>query len=118
VSREDRDAIITARNVTQALIAVINDTPTGASADLLYAPLQQYLTRERFEQTMRLLVAAERVTQRGERYYPLRTVAAPTGGNVNHPKFRDHFCARCRDGERPCVRGNPTTCEWPHARND
>ena len=35
-----------------------------------------------------------------------------------HPKFEYHNCARCRDGERACVRGNPTTCEWPHARND
>jgi hypothetical protein len=24
--------------------------------------------------------------------------------------FRDHNCSRCRDGERPCVRGNPRNC--------
>jgi hypothetical protein len=35
-----------------------------------------------------------------------------------HPKFEYHNCARCRDGERACVRGNPATCTWPHARND
>ena len=32
--------------------------------------------------------------------------------------FRNHNCARCHDGERACVRGNPSTCGWPHARND
>jgi hypothetical protein len=32
--------------------------------------------------------------------------------------FRHHNCARCRSGEKPCVRGNPAQCEWPHARND
>jgi hypothetical protein len=25
--------------------------------------------------------------------------------------FRDHNCSRCRDGERPCVRGNPRNCD-------
>jgi hypothetical protein len=32
--------------------------------------------------------------------------------------FRNHNCHRCRDGQRPCVRGSPRQCEWPHARND
>jgi len=35
-----------------------------------------------------------------------------------HPKFEYHNCARCKDGERACVRGDPGRCEWPHARND
>ena len=35
-----------------------------------------------------------------------------------HGMFRDHNCARCRNGERACVRGNPRQCEFPHARND
>jgi hypothetical protein len=34
------------------------------------------------------------------------------------PMFRDHNCARCKSGERACVRGNPRRCEWPRARND
>jgi hypothetical protein len=76
MSREQRNELITARRVTEALLAVINDTPTGAHRDLLFAPLQQYLTRDQFEQTMRLLVEAERISRHGERYYPLRT--APT----------------------------------------
>lgn len=32
--------------------------------------------------------------------------------------FRLHNCARCGSGKRPCVRGNPRQCEYPHARND
>lgn len=29
-----------------------------------------------------------------------------------------HNCWRCKSGKRPCVRGNPNQCEYPHARND
>lgn len=33
--------------------------------------------------------------------------------------FQTHNCYRCKDGERPCVRGgNPRRCEFLHARND
>lgn len=32
--------------------------------------------------------------------------------------FRDHNCWKCRDGQKPCVVGNPRNCENPHARND
>lgn len=32
--------------------------------------------------------------------------------------FVCHNCARCSDGEKPCVHGNPNQCEFPHARND
>ena len=32
--------------------------------------------------------------------------------------FRDHNCARCGSGAKPCVNGNPLQCEYPHARND
>lgn len=38
--------------------------------------------------------------------------------NPLHPMFRDHNCYRCKDGEKPCVHGNPHGCEYPHARND
>lgn len=38
--------------------------------------------------------------------------------NPAHPKFRDHNCARCGDGARACKQGNPSQCEYPHARND
>jgi hypothetical protein len=34
------------------------------------------------------------------------------------PPFDYHNCYRCRDGEKPCVHGNPSGCEFLHARND
>jgi hypothetical protein len=46
---------------------------------------------------------------------------APTNAGVAEERrgiFRDHTCYRCKDGERPCVRGNPGNCSFPHARND
>jgi len=38
--------------------------------------------------------------------------------SVRHGMFRDHSCWKCREGERPCVVGDPRQCEYPHARND
>ena len=32
--------------------------------------------------------------------------------------FRYHNCAYCKSGEKPCVKGNPSKCEYPRARND
>lgn len=32
--------------------------------------------------------------------------------------FRDHNCGYCEDGAKPCVKGDPYKCEYPHARND
>jgi hypothetical protein len=34
------------------------------------------------------------------------------------PIFRYHNCAVCNDGAQPCLRDNPSRCEFPHARND
>lgn len=45
-----------------------------------------------------------------------------TDPRAPHPtregRFRLHNCSRCGDGARPCKRGNPNQCEFPHARND
>lgn len=42
--------------------------------------------------------------------------------NESHPEktgmFILHNCWRCKDGEKPCIIGNPRQCEYPHARND
>jgi hypothetical protein len=38
--------------------------------------------------------------------------------NPLHPMFRDHNCWRCDSGKTRCVVGNPSNCEYPHARND
>ena len=32
--------------------------------------------------------------------------------------FRLHNCWKCRSGEVACANGNPSRCEYPHARND
>lgn len=32
--------------------------------------------------------------------------------------FATHNCWKCKDGQKPCVTGNPRGCEYPHARND
>ena len=38
--------------------------------------------------------------------------------NPAHPMFRDHNCPACGSGKTPCRRGNPSLCDYPHARND
>jgi hypothetical protein len=35
-----------------------------------------------------------------------------------HPMFRDHNCAYCASGEKPCRQGDPSRCDYPHARDD
>lgn len=32
--------------------------------------------------------------------------------------FVYHNCWKCDSGAKPCVRGRPSNCEYPHARND
>lgn len=31
--------------------------------------------------------------------------------------FVHHNCSRCQHGAKPCVQGNPSRCDNPHARN-
>jgi hypothetical protein len=76
MTREDRNALITARRVALAVTAVVNETPTGAPCGTLYAALMAYLTVDQFEAMMRALVAAERISHRGDRYFPQSGVAA------------------------------------------
>lgn len=70
MSREQRNVWITQRRVAEAIIAVVNETPAGAPAERLYAPLTEYLNRDDFEMMMRALTAAKRISRRGDRYYP------------------------------------------------
>jgi hypothetical protein len=70
MTREDRNALITAQRVALAVTAVVNETPTGAPSGKLYPPLMAYLSVDQFEAMMRGLVAAERISSRGDRYYP------------------------------------------------
>ena len=75
MSREDRDALITAQRVAVAVTAVVNETPAGAPSGKLYAPLMAYLSIDQFEAMMRGLVAAERISRRGDRYFPALSAA-------------------------------------------
>jgi hypothetical protein len=61
---------ITAQRVTEAVTAVVDETPTGAAGGTLYAALTAYLGLHQFEAMMRALVAAERISRRGDRYFP------------------------------------------------
>jgi hypothetical protein len=70
MTREDRNALITARRVALAVTMVVNETPTGAPGGTLYAALLAYLTVDQFEAMMRPLVAAERISRRGDVYFP------------------------------------------------
>src|SRR5258708_39287501 len=41
--------------------------------------------------------------------------------NPDHSRkgiFVYHNCFRCKNGKNPCVKGSPSTCDWPHTRND
>lgn len=38
--------------------------------------------------------------------------------NPPHPMFRDHNCAYCDSGKKPCRYSNPSQCGYPYARND
>jgi hypothetical protein len=67
---EDRCALITARRVALAVTMVVNETPTGAPSGALYAALMAYLSVDQFEARMRALVAAERISRRGDVYFP------------------------------------------------
>jgi hypothetical protein len=70
MTREDRTALITAHRVALAVTAVVNETPTGAAGGALYAALTAYISVEQFGAMMRGLVAAERISRRGDRYFP------------------------------------------------
>jgi len=70
MTREDRNALITAHRLALAVTAVVNETPTGAAGGVLYAALMAYISVDQFEAMMRGLVAAERISRRGDRYFP------------------------------------------------
>jgi uncharacterized membrane protein YozB (DUF420 family) len=76
MSREDRNALLTAKRVCDAVIAVVNLMPTGAPAEPMYAALMPYLSLAQFESMMRLLVETGRVTKRGDLYFPAAKAGA------------------------------------------
>jgi hypothetical protein len=55
-----------------AVTAVVDETPTGP---LAACSLTAYISLDRFERMMRAPVAAERISCRGDRYFPIRATA-------------------------------------------
>ena len=75
MTREDRNALITGQRCAQAITAVVNGAPTGCPERRLYEPLREFITRDYFDAMMRGLVAAERITRRGNRYFPATAIS-------------------------------------------
>jgi len=75
MTREDRNALITGQRCAHAITAVVNDAPTGCPERRLYEPLREFITRDYFDAMMRGLVAAERITRRGNRYFPATAIS-------------------------------------------
>jgi hypothetical protein len=69
-SRAERDALLTLRRISEAVIVVIHETPEGAPGGHLYAALMQYKSLDQFEAMMRALVEAKRVRRHGDLYFP------------------------------------------------
>jgi hypothetical protein len=65
------DSLVLAQRIAEAVIAVIHETPDGAPGGHLYAALMSYMTLEQFEAMMAALIFSERVTKRGDCYYPV-----------------------------------------------
>jgi hypothetical protein len=89
MSREQRNRLLTMQRTAEAVIAVVNDTPEGAPADRLYLPLSEYLSRDEFEMMMRALTAAERISRRGDCYFPAASRNRPRRAVSN---ARDRRC--------------------------
>ena len=70
MTRDQRDALLTARRIAEAVIEVVNETPQGAPGGLLYAALMNHMTLDQFESLMRLLVETGKVVKRGDLYFP------------------------------------------------
>jgi hypothetical protein len=71
MSREQRNAILTYRRISEAVVAVVNQTPGGARADRLYEPVGPYLSRPEFEDMLRLLCEVRWIAAgSGDRYFP------------------------------------------------
>lgn len=66
------DAVVAVRRIADAIIETVNEVgEQGAPGGHIYAVVMQYMSLEQFQQLMRLLVEAGRITRRGECYYPV-----------------------------------------------
>jgi hypothetical protein len=58
---EERVALLTYRRIAQAIEQVINETPSGAPAGVMYGAVCCLISLNDFQQMLRLLVEAGRV---------------------------------------------------------
>jgi len=59
----------TIKNVSDAVTAVLKDTPQGAPADLLYAPITPHMGRRAFDNLLRTLLAGGKLELRKGRLF-------------------------------------------------
>jgi hypothetical protein len=70
MTREQRNDLLAYQRLSAAIVAVVNQTPAGARAEPMFAVAAPYIDRVGFDAMLRLLVIAERITQRGDLYFP------------------------------------------------
>jgi hypothetical protein len=69
---EERVALVTYRRIAAAVEAVINDTPTGAPAGVMYGAICTMIAVSDFQRMLALLVETGRVYRKGNTYYPAK----------------------------------------------
>jgi hypothetical protein len=66
-----KNAILTYRRISEAVVAVVNQTPEGALGDRLYEAVRPLIDRLEFDQMLRLLVEVRWISSgSGDLYFP------------------------------------------------
>jgi hypothetical protein len=66
-----KNAILTYRRISEAVVAVVKETPEGAPGDKLYEAARPYMNRLEFDQMLRLLVEVRWISSgSGDLYFP------------------------------------------------
>lgn len=103
-TQKEPEAIQRAENGTARHIEIISKAIHGDGIDL-DNPKWTFIGKDVVEA---LQSAGYRITKQ----HPMDPDYSRTG------VFVDHNCWKCSSGEKPCVVGNPRSCEYLHARND
>jgi len=70
VTKAERNALIAGKRIAIAVAAVVADCAEGASASLLFAPLQPWLTLSEFNSLMSALVRRGHLRRQGDMFFP------------------------------------------------
>jgi hypothetical protein len=76
LTREQRNELLTARRLAEAIEVVVNEMPQGAPAGPMYAALMPWVSLEQFQMCLNVLVQAGRIRRRRNVYYPARRAAS------------------------------------------